>query len=65
MNFSDDSVTVNFQATRLMPSKAKVVYYIDNHLSSNNVQFERDKDVLTKSICLQSKSLLILRWFSD
>jgi hypothetical protein len=65
MNLSNQNLTVNFQATRLLPSKAKVVYYFDNNLSSSDKLYEDGKDVLTKSLSLPLKSLLIVEWFFE
>ena len=65
MNLSDQSVTINFQATRLMPSKAKVVYYFDSNINSTDKLYEHDKYVITKNIYLPLKSLMIVEWFSE
>jgi hypothetical protein len=65
MNLSNEDVTINFQSTRLLPSKVKVVYYFDNKSNGNEKTYQIDKDILTKSVFLPAKSCLIVTWFSE
>ena len=62
MNLTNEDLTVNFQLTRMMPSKIKVVYYFDNKKNSDNWH-KINTDIATKNIFLAAKSCLIAKYF--